>query len=410
MNVLFVSPYPPYPATFGGSQRIFHLMREAARSHRVFSLTFASTLGEPVDRAPYEALCQEIVEVPRPDENKRALQLRSLVSPRSYQLLSHTSPAMQAALDDLVRREFIDLVVLEFSQMTGLVVPPGPAVVVDEHNVEWDLLARAAETSRGWLRRSYTKRESLRFRAEERAGLARADRVTVTSDRDREMLLADDPGLAIDVVPNGVDTEAFAPAPGPGSPGTLVFAGAMHYGPNLEGALHFIQEILPLIRAQEPDVRFIAAGGKVAPELAALTGDGVEATGYVDDIQPWFRKAAVFVVPLLAGGGTRFKVVEALSIQRPVVSTSLGAEGLDVEHDRHLLLADTPEAFAAATVALLRDRDRAERLAAEGRRLVERRYAWSAVGRLQEQAWQAALETPAPVRPVTERKLRSVLQ
>ena len=395
MNVLFVSPYPPYPPTFGGSVRIFHLMRQTAKQHRVFSLSYESTLDRPVDRRPYLELCEDIVEVPRGKERKRARQLLSLASPRSFQRAVHRTAAMQAALERIVEQERIDVVVLEFAQMGCLDVPEGTAVVLDEHNVEWHLLRREREAAHTLLRRLYAGREWRKFRREEQASLTAADVVTVTSPNDREILLADQPELSVEVVPNGVDTDAFVPADGDGDASLLVFTGAMHYHPNTEAAVHFVTRILPRIAQRVPDVRFVAAGGKVPDELARLRSSRVEFTGYVDDITGWFARAAVFVVPLLVGGGTRFKVVEALSCRRPVVSTTLGAEGLGVVHDEHLLLADDPEAFADAVVHLLEDRAHARRLAAEGRRLVEQRFAWDVLGRRFLDALDAACEVRA---------------
>lgn len=395
MNVLFLSPYPPYPPTFGGSVRIFSLMRETARRHRVFSLSYEGTLDHEVDRRPFEELCQRIVEVPRPPERKRLRQLLSLASPHSFQRASHETAALQQALDELVAEELIDVVVIEFSQMGYVRIPPGVAVVVDEHNVEWDLLRREAEHAPSALRRLYQSREWVKFREEERALLRRADVVTVTSDRDRALLLQDDPRLPIRVVANGVDTDACAPAPGPGEPGLLVFTGTMHYHPNEQAAAYFVQEILPLVRERVPAARFVGAGGKVPASLAALTCDHVAFTGYVDSMDEWFADAAVLVVPLLVGGGTRFKVVEGLSFQRPVVSTSLGAEGLDVTHGADVLLADDPRAFADAVVELLQDRGRADELAATGRRLVEARYAWRVLGRHFEAALCEAVDRRA---------------
>jgi len=394
VRVLFFSPYPPYPPTFGGTVRIWNLMRQAARRHEVYSLCYVSPFDPVADRTPLLDLVQAHVEVPRPHpERKRWNQARSLLSRRSYQHLAHRTRAMQAALERMVAEHDIDVVVVEFSQMACFDMPAGPAVVLDEHNVEWDLLQREYRAAGPSLRKLYQWSEYRKFEREERAALAAADVATVTSVRDQQLILATDPQLAtpVEVVENGVDIDEFRPSALTGQPDTLVFTGTMHYHPNTQAARWFVEAILPSIQAQAPGARFIGAGGRVPPELAALAGPSVHFTGFVDDMREWFHRAAVLVVPLLVGGGTRFKVVEALAMGKPVVSTRLGAEGIPVEHGKHLLLADTPDEFAAATVELLRDKRRADVLAAEGRRFVERHFAWHVIGERLEQALQAAV-------------------
>ncbi|MHC4831077.1 MAG: glycosyltransferase family protein, partial [Planctomycetota bacterium] len=203
MKVLFFSPYPPYPPTFGGTVRIFNLMKQVARQHEVYSLCFVSPYDPPVDRSPLHEFVERHEEVSRPHpERKRLNQARSLLSRRSFQNIAHRTETMQRALDQMVAEEGIDVIVVEFSQMACFDFPDGPAIVIDEHNVEWDLLYREYLASPTSLRKLYQLTEYQKFRREEMQVLAKADVVTVTSPRDRELLLRHDPMLDIDVVEN----------------------------------------------------------------------------------------------------------------------------------------------------------------------------------------------------------------
>jgi glycosyltransferase involved in cell wall biosynthesis len=387
VKVLFLSPYPPFPPNFGGSTRIFNLMCQTARRHQVWSLSYESTL-ENVDLSGLREVVEEVVLVPRPPERKRWNQARSLLSRQTYQRMSHHSAAMQQAIDELVARVGIDVIVVEFSQMAVFDFPAGPGIIVDEHNVEADLIARSARAAAPSFRKLYSFVESRKFAREEVALLRDAGVVTVTSERDGKDLLLRDPYLRVHVVENGVDTSFFARDDGPGEADTLVFTGAMHYHPNQQGVTWFLDHVFPLVKQQVPGARFIGAGGSPPPELLERQDDSIEFTGYVDDIRVHMARGKVFVVPLLVGGGTRFKVVGAISVGRPVVSTRLGAEGIDVIDREHLLLADDPEAFARSVVELLRSPERAASLVDKGRVFVEQNYAWWVIGGRFEAALQ----------------------
>jgi len=381
MKILFVSPYPPYPPTFGGSTRIFNLMRQIGLHHEVISLSYPSTAGDSHSLDGLRAVARRVVEVQRPAIDKRWAQARSLVSRRSFQRISHYTPAMQAAIDRVAAEEQVDVIVAEFSQMAIFDFPPGPALIVDEHNIESDLIYRSYRSARPSFRKLYNLVEAHKFRREELELLRKADMVTVTSDRDGDLLLESVPDLDVAVIANGVDTEYFKPGGGVAEPATLVFTGAMHYHPNVEAALYFLDEVLPLVRREVPHVRFIAAGGNPPAELTRRASEHVVFTGYVDDMRDIIAKAAVFVVPLLVGGGTRFKVVEAMASGKAVVSTSLGAEGIPATQGKNILIADDPRGFATAVVALLREPERVSALAAAGRRFVETRFSWDVIGR-----------------------------
>jgi glycosyltransferase involved in cell wall biosynthesis len=197
------------------------------------------------------------------------------------------------------------------------------------------------------------------------------------------------PGAArrpIHVVQTGVDTSYFAPPSTAPSRAHLVFTGSMDWLPNEDGMLHFVRDILPLIRAEEPEATLSIVGRAPTPAVAALAGERIEVTGRVDDVRPHIARGAVYVVPLRIGGGTRLKIFEAMAVGRAVVSTTVGAEGLPVHPDRDIVLADEPAAFAREVVRLIRDGDRRRAIEDAARALVVQHYDWSAVAHQLEDA------------------------
>ena len=220
------------------------------------------------------------------------------------------------------------------------------------------------------------------LRFEERT-LARFDGVLAVSDADRETLHALYPGAIrqpVHVVPTGVDTEFFSPAPSEPGSRNLVFTGSMDWLPNEDAMNYFCRDILPLVRAEQPDVTLSIVGRTPTPAVKRLAEvPGVTVTGRVDDVRPYMKAAAVYVVPLRIGGGTRLKIFEAMSMAKAVVSTTVGAEGLPVTSGGNAMLADQPASFARAIVELLRDVDRRAALESAARALVVEHYDWSAV-------------------------------
>jgi len=390
MRLLFVTPYVPYPPSFGGSIRIYNLARELACRNEVSILAFAETdgMGDPKGLKPF---CREVICVPRDVSAKRWRQFASIFSKRSFQITFHYNVCMQKAIEDTVSRLNIEAIIVEFSQMTGFSFPKGIALILDEHNVEYDLLARMAEKGSP-VRKLFNRLEVQKFRKEELRAVRDATLTLVTSRRDRELLERDVPGLNAAVVTNGVDVAYFSRPEVPRKPNTAVFVGATHYYPNEDGVLFFLNEVLDRILLEMPDFRFVVVGGNPPPSLTGAVSGNVEVTGFVDDVRPYMWQASVFVVPLRMGGGTRFKVVEALAAETPVVSTRLGSEGIPVTSGKEVMLADEPAAFADAVLAILRDENLSRHLSTNGLAFVKKHFDWSVVGRGLEAAIRSAIQ------------------
>jgi sugar transferase (PEP-CTERM/EpsH1 system associated) len=390
------------PLDKGGKLRTWHLMRHLARRHEITYLAFAedsqggANAASQHDVEGMREVAAHLVMVPRSDPPKGTPRFyldaaMHLIDPLPYAVGKYRSREYARRLNALLETRGFDLVVCDFL-FPAVNLParlPCPAVLFT-HNVESEIWRRHAETRTGGLsRRLYDMQYKRMLRFEERT-LLRFDGVLAVSDADRitfERLYPAAVREPIDVVPTGVDTEYFSPAP-PSSPSRpsnpssrhLVFTGSMDWLPNEDAMTFFCREILPLIRAEEPEATLSIVGRAPTPAVRKLASEhGIFVTGRVDDVRPHVRDAAVYIVPLRIGGGTRLKIFEAMAMGKAVVSTTVGAEGLPVTGGEHVMLADEPRAFSRAVVRLFRDLDRRRQLERAARALVVEHYDWSAV-------------------------------
>jgi glycosyltransferase involved in cell wall biosynthesis len=386
MKILFVTPYLASPPRYGAQRRLDGLMRGLAARHEVSLLSF-QTDDEHSEQSlkSTASYCQAVSTVSNnvvglDVRKKRLMQLRSLISPRSFEYDLCYDARFQSELNRMLDRTRYDIVQVEFSHL-GLYdyPPPGrqqPLLVLDEHNIEYDIVRRTADTTGSAVRRLYSAVNWRKLRREECHAWRRFDGVVLTSDRDETLLRKNSPHTATAVVPNAVDLEHFRTRSVAREADTLMFFGAMNYHPNIQGVSYFVTEVLPKIAKAVPNVKLRVVGQQPPDSIRALAGPHVEIVGFVDDPRPLLDRSAAMVVPLLIGGGTRFKIVEGMAMSMPIVSTHLGAEGLDIEHGKHALLAENSEQLASQTIRLLQDPGLGRQLGADARLFAERRYGW----------------------------------
>ena len=373
---------------------MYQVVRELSRRHTVSVLCYASTRDEEKVAALAE-VCHSVhtVAAPLPDSrSKRTAQMLSLFRRSSFQTASVRTTEMQHKATELLVGEHFDLVQFESSQMSWLELPDGVRSIVDEHNIEYELLQRMYQTERSPLRKLYNWSEFRKFRREEQASWRRADGCAVTSDREGEFLALTEPDKLIHVAPNGVDVAYFSAGSDQIDENSVVFTGLLNYRPNIDAVTFFTKQVLPLIVRRRPNVVFSIVGLGAPSEVTRLAGPNVRFIGEVPDVRPYVLGAGVFVVPLRMGSGTRLKILEGLAMEKGMVSTTLGCEGIAVRDGHHLLVADTPIAFADAVLSLLDDRQRAARLGKEGRSLVEQSYSWLSIVEGLEQFYERVLE------------------
>jgi polysaccharide biosynthesis protein PslH len=395
VNVLLVSTQFPYPPRSGFTTRVYQLARQLQNQHSVTLLSYAAPDQFDGVWSLGPELPARIVERREPTVRaKRAAQGLSLALPGPYSCRDVFSDGMQEAIDELSAREHFDYVQLESSLLCTFRFPPGPRIVLDEHNVEYEVFQRMSRGERSVPRRAFNRVEHYRFRRFERDWWTRVDSCVVTSERELRIVRQHAPRTPVTVVPNGVDLEYFRPEPEHVEPNTVVFNGILTYRPNLDAAQHLIQDVWPRVLRRRPEAHLEIVGRVTPSDEARLKCPGVVVTGEVPDVRPYLSRAAVVVIPVRIGGGTRLKVLESLAMGKPTVSTSLGCEGLAVRDGEHLLLGDGSDAFARQVVRLLEEPDEGAELGRVGRQLVERAYSWDLAGRRLTQAYRAAAAPP----------------
>jgi glycosyltransferase involved in cell wall biosynthesis len=296
-------------------------------------------------------------------------------------VVNYASPAMAAAVAGL--ENSFDLVHLDSMHMASYVpLLNGARVVYNWHNIESELMSRYAENAPSLARKIYGTLTARKLAALEKELLRNAFGHLVCSQREKDQMLELVPGARIAVIENGVDAGAFPSAPGTGAGRKrLVFVGSMSYHANIEGAVWFTDKIWPEIHRRYPDWKLTLVGSNPAPAILALKSDSIEVTGTVPSVAPYYKDALAAIVPLRTGGGTRLKILEAMAAGVPVISTALGAEGLAVSPGEDVLIADSLESWIAALESLSDNEANWTRLATAGRRLVESRYDWQALGK-----------------------------
>jgi len=380
LRVLVVSPYCPYPPTWGAATRVYQLIRHLSARHSVTLVSYASP-GAADARQRLLEICDDVRLVPqepRPGWRRRQLQARSLFDRTPFRVRENRSRRMQTVIEECLRGGGYDVVQIESSTMTCFEYATDAPLVLDEHNIESELLRRHGAGESSWPRRRFNDLESWKQERLEGSAWRKVAACAVTSEREVATVASQAPRTAVAVVPNAVDVGFFSPAGNSGAvnPRSIVFTGLMSYRPNLDGARYMVEEILPRIRAARPETVLTIVGAGNRRDLDALRREGVTVTGFVPDVRPFIAGAACIVVPLRMGGGTRLKVVEALGMGKPMVSTSLGCEGIGVAAGEHLLVADGPVAFAAAVRRVLDRPELGRRLGRAGRELVVAGYSW----------------------------------
>ena len=383
MKILAIAPYLPAPPDFGGAARIYNIFRQLQERAdlTVFSLAAPGDDAAESSTAFERLITAQVPLTARQPANlsKRSVQMRSFLSRDSFQRRFYWHENAQKRLDELLARESFDIVQIEFSQMAAYRTAGKAKRVVDLHNIEYDVLRQAAQNSTG-PKRIFNRWEWKKLRQEEEQAWRDADLCLATSKPDAERV-SSVTGEECLVVPNGVDDQFFQRQPmDAAEPGSIVFTGAIRYQPNADAVTYFVRRVWPLIRDLEPNAAFNIVGADPPDDVIRLGElSGVRVSGSVDDVRPWLASASAVVVPLLSGGGTRLKILEAFASGRPVVSTSIGASGLDVEDDKHLIISDRPMDMAQSVVSVLRNRSLAQTLGDNAYQLVHANYRWSTI-------------------------------
>jgi sugar transferase (PEP-CTERM/EpsH1 system associated) len=403
MRILFLSPRQCWPPLSGAKLREYYFARALGQNADVTHVHFIEPGAAPLTRADLP-FCGDVIPVPKPRAYTPWKIVRGLTGEWPLPVLNYTSSEMSSALSRAVRGRHFDLVHLDSIHMTACVEPiteamgAAPRIVYNWHNIESEVMRRYRARRHSPVRRLYSSITARQLEALERSILHSAFGHVVCSNRERDQLRNIAPASRIAVVPNGVDTGYFEnTSMHAAAPTRIVFVGLMNYHANVEAAVAFARDVWPRLRSRLPGVSLTVVGAKPAPAVLALRGvPGIEITGTVPDVRPYYREALAAIVPLRTGGGTRLKILEAMAAGVPVISTPLGAEGLDVTPGENIILADPadPNSWVRELAALAESQQRRQQLTESARQLVREHYDWTILGESLCQTYRQWLENP----------------
>jgi glycosyltransferase involved in cell wall biosynthesis len=404
MNILFLTQILPYPPDAGPKVKTWHVIRYlAGLGHKVTLATFVRP-EEEQHKSVLERLCHQVFSVPikRSRIEDVGYLIRSLFSGRPFLVERDDLKEMRILLDELLENQDID--VIHADQLTmaqyafsknvhhGLNDPDNtyPYRIFDAHNAVWTILERMSENL-PWYIKPFAKLEARKIKQYEGQIITEFDHTLAVTEVDRSALLSaarygkngsnlDDPDVS--VIPIAVDTSAIKPVQLDETSSSIVTLGTLHYPPNADGIRWFIEQVYPKVREINPEANLTIIGKNPPPDFirfAEQNSEHVSVTGYVPDLEPFLKDAAVLVIPVRAGGGMRVRILEGLAYGEAIVTTTIGLEGIDAESGKEVIVADSPEDFTEAVLELLGNYKLRNEIAKNGRDLVERKYDWQVV-------------------------------
>jgi sugar transferase (PEP-CTERM/EpsH1 system associated) len=382
MRVLVLTSRFIWPLTDGGAIRDFNLLRETSRFHDVYLLCF---LQSPKDRGNFRMLepyCKKIIGIDRERGaiTSAANALLGTVGSRPYIMREYWRPAMASMIEKVVAEERIDAIHAHFLHMGQYAANAnGAAFVLDAHNLEHVLWKRVAGKMRNPLKRVFAEIQAEKLARWERSVAARTDVCVTLSDEDLQEYRRIAPGADAATVPNGVDLEYWHPFEEPADPDSIIYFGNLGWLPQADAVIAFVNETLPRIVAENPNAKLSIVGNAPPDSIRRLASDRIVVTGFVEDIREYIARAAVVVMPLRIGAGTKHRILQALAMKKAIVASSMAAEGMELSDSVNVMIADDSESFAKRVIELLGDPGSRERLGANGLKLMHERYSWTKI-------------------------------
>ena len=381
LKLLVIDEEFPYPLNTGKRIRTFALTKALTVHHDISYLAYGTSGSDSYRHLERNGI--HCFAVPSPDRRQEgagfyARLLGNLASSLPYIVTSHYTARFNKMLRELVSEHAFDLIICEWTPYAiYLKSLSGPKAIIVAHNIESHIWRRYLENERNPSKWAYIALQREKVEKFERSCFKWADGATAVCDSEADAIARLGVDYPVQTVENGVDLDYFHPIDAKIDHGTLVFSGSMDWRPNMDAVEYFVNEIFPLARASRPDLRFVVVGRKPPRHIRDLGRlDGVTVTGTVDDVRPFLASAALYVVPLRIGGGSRLKILEAMAMRKAVLSTTIGAEGLNLSPGENIIIRDEPEEFADAIIQYMDDTETSGRIAQQGRKLVERQYGW----------------------------------
>jgi len=384
MRVLQFAPRVCWPLDTGAKLRNYHLARVLAQQARVSLLAFTD---QEQSLAELEKFYEQVTIVRRDPGYTFSKILRGAIGSTPLPVLNYTTESMRQALEGILSDKEFDIVQVESIHLMEYLpiiraARSRPLVICDWHNIESELMRRYSEREPNFFRRAYARKTARLMSEFESRAMREFDAHIAVSQRDAERLRILHPDARIFMIENGVDTAYFSGTQNDSrTRKKIIFVGSMDYHANVDGAVSFAREVWPRVREREPQLVFAVVGKDPTLEVRELAKiPGVEVTGTVDEVRPYYREALAAIVPLRVGGGSRLKILEAMAAGVPVISTSLGAEGLNVRNGENILIADTSEQLIEAIIRVVENEEQRKQIITGGRALVSYRYDWSRLG------------------------------
>jgi glycosyltransferase involved in cell wall biosynthesis len=377
MRILFLSPWHPYPPDNGARLRIFHILKGLSEAHEITLMTFAEK-DRLHSRSELERMCRKVIILPKKDYDSRSRKaiLGYLIS-KPRVLVDRYVPEMAQLIDNELSRGEYDLVIASNIYMADYIERSSGVPAIFEE-AEVGVFTDAVSKSGSLMKRTRSQLTLSKLQSYFQDRLPHFEYCTVVSNEEKELLGNLVPNYKnIQVIPNGVSLTSYEPVHQNPEEGKLLFTGSLTFEPNLQAMKWFAREVLPLVKQSRPDVQLIITGDHGGNNTFGDTS--ISFSGYVDDIRPLIASAWISIAPIFSGGGTRLKILEAFGLKTPVIATSKGAEGLEVQHGKHILIADTPGAFARETIRLLNDAKLRAEIALNAYQLTREKYDWSVI-------------------------------
>ncbi|MCB9235888.1 MAG: glycosyltransferase [Bacteroidia bacterium] len=379
MRILQVTNRIPYPLNDGGNIATWNVTKELHTQGHEVILASLNTQKHYFDPAKLPPVCEvHTVDI---DTKLTPLGLAGgLLSSRPYNVMRFDAAAFHLLLADLLEKNPVDVIQLEgiylalyLSTIRKFSKAP---VILRSHNIEHQIWERLAKGEKNRLKRFYLKDLAGKIERFERENFAAFDGIIAITQQDADWYQKQGYSGKLQVIPAGVDTNVWFPGDRGFHARSVAFLGSLEWGPNVEGLKWFLDQVWAPVAEKFPQARFFAAGKNPPESLSRLKAPGFVFEGMVDDAPQFVRTHGIFVVPLLSGGGMRLKIVEAMAAGRCVISTRVGAEGIEAEEGTHILLADSPEEFQQALEEVLANPDRAERIGQAAQQLAVEKYSW----------------------------------
>jgi polysaccharide biosynthesis protein PslH len=390
VRILWLKTELLHPVDKGGKIRTYNMLKELKRGHHITYLALDDGTAVAAEREQALEYCHELVCVPHQHREKfskgfYAELLFNMASPFPYAIKKYESQEMRRQIIERTNKKTVDIVICDFLA-PAINVPQGlscPSILF-QHNVEAMIWKRHYEVQSNALKKTYLRGQWRKMENFEKQACRSFDAVIAVSAEDRDQMREEYGIKDVFEVPTGVDTEFFMPSGRENvDPNNVVFTGSMDWLPNEDAIRYYTDQIMPIVRRSIPEATLTVVGRNPYPSLLELSRKdaSIIVTGRVDDVRPYMERAAAYVVPLRIGGGTRLKIYEAMAMEKAIVSTTIGAEGLPVTDGRELRIADTAETFAAAVVELLTNRGAANHLGQQAARVVREKFGWSGVAK-----------------------------